>query len=111
LIVVRNLSFNIIEWLEFYALCQTLNPKSKDIILICYDIIRAKVKDIFDIYKDIVRQELQSALTRIYITCDIWTFPNGLLFLAVVAYFTTHTSRRQKALLALKEVPGYSGED
>jgi hypothetical protein len=111
LIVVRNLSFSIVEWPEFHALCQTLNPESKDIIPICHGTIRAKVKDIFDIYKDIVRRELQSALTRIHIACDIWTSPNGLLFLAVVAHFTTHTSRRQKALLALKEVPGHSGED
>jgi hypothetical protein len=111
LIVVRNLSFSIVEWPEFHTLCQTLNPESKGLIPVCHRTIRAKVKNIFDIYKDIVRRELQLAFTRIYIACDIWTFPNGLLFLAVVAHFTTHASRRQKALLALKEVPGHSGED
>ena len=62
-------------------------------------------------HKDIVRRELQSALSRIHISLDIWTSPNRFLLLAIVAHFTIYTQKKQKALLALKQVPGYSSDD
>jgi hypothetical protein len=62
-------------------------------------------------HKDVVRRELQAALSRIHISLDIWTSPNRWLLLAIYAHFTTHSQKKQKALLALKKVPGHSGED
>jgi hypothetical protein len=36
LIIVRNLSFYIIKWAEFYTLCQALNKECKNMITIIY---------------------------------------------------------------------------
>ena len=70
-----------------------------------------KVTEAWEKHKDVVRRELQAALSRIHISLDIWTSPNRWLLLAICAHFTTHLQKKQKALLALKKVPGHSGED
>ena len=111
LIVVQNLSFCLIEWPKFYTLCQALNLQSKGMITIAHQGVYNKVTKAWEKHKDVVRQELQVALSRIHISLDIQTSPNRWLLLAICAYFTTHLQTKQKALLALKKVPGHSGED
>jgi hypothetical protein len=37
--------------------------------------------------KDVVQKKLQSALTYIYLSMDIWTSPNNLLMLGITADF------------------------
>ena len=80
-------------------------------ITIGYQGVYNKVTEAWGKYKDIVRRELQASLSRIYISLDIWTSPNRWLLLAIYAHFTTHLQKKQKALLALKKVPGHSGKD
>jgi len=76
-----------------------------------YSQIKERVSKAWVKHKDVVRRELQSALSQIHISLDIWTSPNRFLLLAIVAHFTTHTQKKQKALLALKKVPGHSSDD
>lgn len=111
LIVVRNLSFCLAEWPEFHTLCQALNPESEGIITTSHSGIYNKVSEAWVKHKDVVRRELQAALSRIHISLDIWTSPNRWLLLAICAHFTTYSQKKQKALLALKKVSGHSGED
>ena len=73
--------------------------------------IKERVSKAWIKHKDIVRRELQSVLSRIHISLDIWTSPNRFLLLAIVTHFTTYTQKKQKALLALKQVPGHSSDD
>jgi hypothetical protein len=71
LIVVRNLSFCIVEWAEFYTLCQALNKECKSMITTTHSQVKERVKEAWIKYKDVVRRELQSALLRIYISLNI----------------------------------------
>jgi hypothetical protein len=111
LIVVRNLSFAIVEWPEFHTLCQVLNKASKGKIAIAHSTVRNKVEEAWKKHKDVVRRILQAALSHIHISLDIWTSPNRWLLLAICAHFTSYDQKKQKALLALQKVPGHSGED
>jgi hypothetical protein len=111
LIVVRNLSFILVEWPEFHTLCQVLNRASEGKITTSHSGVANKVKEAWDKHKDAVQQSLQAALSHIHISLDIWTSPNRWLLLAICAHFTTYDSKKQKALLALQKVPGHSGED
>ena len=88
-----------------------LNRKSKGKITTSYSRVVNKVKKAWGKHKDVVRRELQSALSRIHISLNIWTSPNRFLLLAIVAHFTTHTPKKQKVLLALKQVPGHNSDD
>ena len=76
-----------------------------------YSQIKERVSEAQVKHKDVVRRELQSALSRIYISLDIQTSPNRFLLLAIIAHFTTYTQKKQKALLALKKVLSYSSND
>jgi hypothetical protein len=80
-------------------------------ITITHSEIALRVEEAWNTHKDIVQREIQVAISRIHISLDIWTSPNRWLLLAICAYFTTHHYKRQKALLALQRVPGYSGEN
>ena len=111
LIVVRNLSFTMVEWPEFHTFCQVLNKACEDKITTTHSTVRIKVEEAWKKHKDIVRRTLQAALSHIHISLDIWTSPNRWLLLAICAHFTSYDQKKQKALLALQKVPGHSGED
>jgi hypothetical protein len=111
LIVVRNLPFRMVEWPEFHTLCQTLNPESKDLITTAHSQVIKKIKTCWNSHKDIVRRDLQSAISSIHLSLDIWTSPNGHLLLAICAHYITHLLKKRKALLALRTVAGHSGDN
>lgn len=101
LIVIRNLSFALVEWPEFHTFCQALNRACEGKITTSHSGVYNKVKEAWERHKDVVRRTLQSAVSLIHISLDIWTSPNRWLLLAVCAHFTTYDYKRQKALLAL----------
>ena len=111
LIIIRNLSFTMVKWPEFYTFCQVLNKACEDKITTTHSTIRIKVEEAWKKHKDIIRKTLQAALSHIHISLDIWTSPNRWLLLAICAHFTTYDQKKQKALLALQKVSGHSGED
>jgi len=112
LIVVRNLPFRMVEWPEFHALCQVLNPKSESFITTAHSQIGRKIKEAWHIHKDTVRKKVQSALSSIHLSVDIWTSPNRHLLLAVTADFVDYTEEKHmNTLLALRVVKGHSGEE
>jgi hypothetical protein len=111
LIVVHNLSFSSIEWPAFHTFCQVLNPVCEGKITTSHLVVRIKVEKAFQKHKDTVQKALQAALSHIHISLDIWTSPNRWLILAICAHFTSYDYKKEKALLALKKVPGHSGDD
>jgi hypothetical protein len=112
LIVVRNLPFRMVEWPEFHTFCQVLNPKSDSFITTAHSQIGRKIREAWQTHKDTVRKKLQSALSSIHLSVDIWTSPNRHLLLAVTADFVDYIEEKHvKALLALRTVKGHSGEE
>jgi hypothetical protein len=112
LIVVRNLPFSAVEWPEFHTFCQVLNPESKDAITTTHSQVKNKIEKAYDVHKDTIRKKLQSALTNIHLSVDIWTSPNKHLLLGVTGDFVDCTEEKHlKTLLALRPVAGHSGED
>jgi hypothetical protein len=63
MIVVRNLSFCLVEWPEFHTLCQALNQECEGIITTTHSQVHTHVSKAWNNYKDIVRRELQAALS------------------------------------------------
>jgi hypothetical protein len=111
LIVVHNLSFSSVEWPAFHTFCQVLNPTCEGKITTSHSVVRTRVKEAFQKHKDTVQKALQAALSHIHISLDIWTSPNRWLILAICIHFTSYDYKKEKALLALKKVPGHSGDD
>jgi hypothetical protein len=112
LITIRSLPFRIVEWPEFHAFCQVLNPESKSVLTTTHSNVRTKLKDSWLSHKDVVRRKLQSTLLSVHISLDIWTSPQGYLLLGVIGHFIERQDENHiKALLGLRLVPGHSGED
>jgi hypothetical protein len=109
LIVVRNLSFRTVEWPEFHALCQLLNPQCAGLITTAHSQIIKKVDVSWNTHKDVVRRLVQSAISRIHIALDVWTSPNRLLLLGIVCHTTDYNEKHRKALLALRPIVNHSG--
>lgn len=80
-------------------------------ITTAHSAIGKSIHEAFQIQKDIVRKRVQSALTDIHLSVDIWTSPNNHLFLAVCAHFIDSQEQRRKALLGLPTVVNHSGEE
>ena len=101
----------MVEWPEFHTFCQVLNPESDHFITTAHSQIGKKIIQAWQTHKDTVRKKLQSAITNIHLSVDIWTSPNKRLLLAVTGDFVDYTKEKHmKTLLALRTVKGHSGE-
>ena len=112
LIVVRNLPYQLVEWPEFHALLLAANPKMKDYLYTAHSTIPKRIGKVWESYKDRVRMKLQSALSSVHLSLDVWTSPNSLLLLGVCAHFVDRPQGRlQKALIALQPLADHSGAE
>ena len=75
------------------------------------DTIRDWVKKDFIESKRLVREVLARTISKIHISCDLWTSPNGYAIYGVAAHFIGHQGHVQSVLLALKRITGaHKGE-
>lgn len=111
LIVVGNLPFRIVEMPQFHTFCASLNPVALDFLPTSHSTVASILHNLFQESQDTVRKRLQSALSDIHLSIDIWTSPNNYLFLAVCAHFVDNNEQPRKALLALSNVSGHSGDN
>ena len=66
----------------------------------------------FDTQKRRIRQVLQSAISRIHFTVDLWTSLNKLGIIGIVAHFIDSNGELVSYCIALREVHGKnSGEN
>jgi hypothetical protein len=111
LIVVQSLPFQTVEWPEFHTFCQVLNPESSDFITTAHSQVGKKIKESFASHKDVVQRKLQSAISSIHLSLDVWTLLNELLLLGIVAHFVDCLEKYFKALIALCTITNYSGDE
>ena len=112
LIVVRNLPFRVVEWPEFHTFCQVLNPESSDFVTTTHSQITKRIGQSWQIHQDVVRKKLQSAVSSIHLSLDIWTSPNRLLLMGICGHFVDCSQEKHsKALLALRTVASHSGDE
>ena len=111
LITVRRLPFRIVEWPEFHVFCRVLNPEVKGYITTAHSTVNNMIQNTFTVQKDIVRKKLQTAISKVHLSLDIWTSPNRHLLLGVCAHFVDRNERLKRGLLALRTTPSHSGED
>ena len=109
LIIVRRLPFSCVEWPEWHAFIQALNPQGHAFMPTSHNTIKQRIETWFPQAKDIVRRRLQSSQTRIHLAVDIWTSPSHDLLLAICASFVDAQDRFRNVLIALRTVRGHSG--
>ena len=88
--VNRHISFVEVEDDDFRDLLKCLNPSVKDYLVKTGNSIRDWVEGDFIESKRLVREVLVRAISKIYISCDLWTSPNRYTICSIAAHFISH---------------------
>ena len=89
---------------EFQALIQYINNTSSDWLPTSHNTVKEWVIRTFKQEQEHVKQSLQSAQSKVHFSCDLWTSPNSLAILGVIAHFIAENGELRQAVLGLKEV-------
>jgi hAT family C-terminal dimerisation region len=112
LLTVRRLPLRLLEWPEFHAFCQTLNPYASSYLNQSHSALPKKIEKSFERAKVIVRSQLELLETRVHISLDIWTSPNRYLFIGICAHYVNRTKETsQRALLGLRQIGGHTAQE
>ncbi len=111
LIVLRNLPFRAVEWPELHALLKAVNPMTDQEIISSHSEVNKKIHISWIASQDVVRKKLQSALSKIHLSLDVWTSLNKILFLGICTHFVDHDSQQLlKALIGLRPLLTHGGD-
>lgn len=112
MITHHDLPFTLPTWQEFHDLLYAIQPEAAALLPQSSATVQGWIIKTYLDEKNIIRICLQEALSDIHITLDLWTFPNHLALLGVVAHFTDKNGQLNQALIAMDEVDGaHSGEN
>jgi hypothetical protein len=111
-IVNRHIPFIAVEDEDFRAMLKSLNGSVNDYLVKTGNSIRSWIEDDFLEAKRLIREEvLARAISKIHISCDLWTSPNGYAICGIAAHFIGHQGHVQTVLLALRRMTGaHSGD-
>lgn len=60
----------------------------------------------YDIEKLRIKAEVQLALSKVHFTVDLWTSPNSLAIIGIIAHYITEAGELEQSVLALQELDG-----
>jgi hypothetical protein len=110
LVTVRNLPYNCSQWPELHALLMAVNYTAENVISLSHGEVQKLVSNSYFIHKEILRNKLQSSLSKLHLSADVWTAPNHKSFLGTCVQFIEEDKKEtRQALLALSELPGLDG--
>jgi hypothetical protein len=111
-LVCCHIAFFQIENIFFRDLLYYLFPPLAKLLPKAANTMRKWVKDAFEAKRETLRQDMRDAHSNISISFDLWTSPNYLAILGVVAHFIDKFGKRRIAVLGLRELNGeHSGEN
>jgi hypothetical protein len=110
-IINNHVPLTILEDSNFCNLLTTFNPSIQP-HLIKANAFRDSIKKEYIRSSALVKQLLVTALSRIHISFDLWTSPNGIAILGVATHFVNIYCQNQSVLIGMKRMEySYTGED
>ncbi|KAF5981722.1 ribonuclease H-like protein [Fusarium bulbicola] len=103
-ITACSLPFRLVECPEFRALLAYVNNDIDTWLPDTHKTIRKWIMRQYEDQEEKVKQRIQSAKSRIHISCDLWTSPNSLAILGVVGHYVTEDGQLEHHILALKDI-------
>ena len=109
-IVERHVPFSVVEDQNFQLMLTSLNNSLSGYLVKSGDSIRNWLEDEFIQAQVVIRDEvIAKARSKIHISCDLWSAPNGYAMCGVAAHFVGHSGRVQHVLLALRRMRAAHG--
>ena len=111
-ITTCGVSFRMATLSEFRALLHYLNPEIDNWLPNSIPTIRTWTLRTYEAQKQQVKCEIQLALSKVHFTLDLWTSPNALAILGMIAHYTSESGELEHSVLALRELDGkHSGQN
>lgn len=111
-ICTGRLPLSCVESEQFQALIRELNPGIYDYMWKSGNTVKAMLLAEFDRGKEILKLAFKDALSKVHISFDLWTSPNKLAMLGVVAHYLAPDLTAKSPLIALRKLLGnHSGEN
>jgi hypothetical protein len=111
LIISENLPFRIVESPHLFAFARALNPLIDQEILTSHSSVMNHISLLYQSYKESVTKMLQSAISSIHLSLDIWTSPNKILLLGICVHFVDFESNLRRLLIGLPQVFNHSADE
>jgi hypothetical protein len=109
-IVNRHIPFSAVEDPDFQEMLKSLNGSVNDYLVKSGNTVRNWIEDDLIEAKRLIRDEvLARAISKIHISCDLWTSSNGYTMCGIAAHFIGHHGHIQNVLLALRRMTGAHG--
>jgi hypothetical protein len=105
-ISTNNQALCLVECPEFRAFLTYLNSNINVYLANMHKTVGSWVLNQFNIKKDRIRVRIYCARSKVYISLDIWTAPNMLPILAIIAHYITKDGKLESSLLTIKEIEG-----
>lgn len=107
-----NKALHLVECPEFRAFLTYLNSNVNVWLPNSHVTVGQWVLNQYTIEQERIKLRLHSARFKIHISLDIWTSPNNLPILGMVAHYISEDNELEHAVLALKEIQGsHEGEN
>ena len=111
-IVRHHVAFSMVEDEDFQAMITSCNSGVADYLVQSGSTIRNWVEEEYLWAMTQVEQVLASSYSKIHISFDLWTSPNGIAFCGIVGHFVGQGHNAVSVLLGLKRMKaGHTGED
>ena len=110
--VNRHVAFVEVENSDFQDMLKSVNGSINDYLVRSGNTIRNWVEDDFIEAKRLIWEEvIARALSKIHVSCDLWTSLNGYAMCGIAAHFIGHQGYVQTVLLALRRMIEAHGGD
>src|SRR6266850_6839217 len=111
-IVIMHISFSQVENEVFRSLLLCLSAAIAPYLPTSGMTIRNWVMDDFKQRRKQIKKMLHLSKSLVHFSFDMWTSPNYMSMIAVIAHFASHTGEAKDCLLGLRRVQGsHSGEN
>ena len=110
-LVACSLAFRLICLPQFRAFLQHINPDILAWLPTSTNTIKIWVLRQFKGWKETIKKQIGSAKSKVHISCDLWSSPNSLVILGIIAHYIDEDGKLQHSTLALPSAVGdHTGE-
>jgi hypothetical protein len=111
LITRRRLAFSAITWDEMQEIMLAANPAIEDLLVTNRSALMRLIDATYELYSSQLMAALETSVSKIHISSDLWTSPHRHGILAISARWVDQDYQPRRALLAMPECRySHSGE-
>ncbi|OAF60365.1 hypothetical protein VC83_03246 [Pseudogymnoascus destructans] len=89
-----------------FEMTNLLTIHAKRVTIQAKDMILTWTLHTYKAQKQQIKRDVQSALSKAHFTVDLWTSPNSLAILGIIAHYISETGQLEHSVLALQELDG-----